>query len=302
MDRLTGLAVFVKAVDLGSFTAAGEAMRMSSQLVGRHVQAIERRLGVRLLTRTTRTQSLTEFGQEFYERAKLILAEVASAEDMAAVTRSVPSGLLRINAPVSFGTHSLAPRLSDYLRRYPDVRVELSLNNRTIDLVEEGYDVVFRVGEIAENRLVARRLRPYRFLLCAAPKYLGSTAPIRSPQDIREHDCLIYSRVDTSDHWTFETPDGPLQVPVRSRLSVDHGEPLLRAAIDGMGLLLQPEELVREALNVGKLVEVLPDFPVRSRPLHLLYAPDRRVTPKLRSFVEFAIEHFGSELPIRSST
>ncbi|PPT77563.1 LysR family transcriptional regulator [Xanthomonas arboricola pv. populi] len=293
MDRLTSLAVFVKAVDMGSFSAAGTALQMSSQLVGRHVQGLESRLGVRLLTRTTRRQSLTDFGRAFYERARIILAEVDAAENLAAETQATPIGKLRVNAPVSFGMRTLAARLPDYMKLHPQVNVELTLSNRAVDLIDEGYDAVFRVGSLSDSGLIARQLAPYRLVLCASPAYLTAHAPLTSPWDLREHDCLGFSHTELRTHWSFDGPDGRVTVPVSSRLMVDHGEPLLCAALAGIGILLQPLELVRDGLEDGRLVELLPDYKVPPRPLHLLYAPDRRVTPKLRSFLNFAVDAFG---------
>jgi len=194
MDRLTSMTVFVKAVELGSFTAAATAMQMSPQIVGKHVQEIEQRLGVRLLNRTTRRQSLTDFGRAFYERARIILTEVEIAENLAAETRAVPSGKLRINAPVSFGMLTLAARLPEYMDSCPEVEVEMTLSNRTVDLIEEGYDVVFRVGELTDSGLVARPLAPYRLVLCAAPKYLEGQPPLMTPWDLQQHNCLGFSK------------------------------------------------------------------------------------------------------------
>ncbi len=293
MDRLTSLAVFVRAVDLGSFTAAGAALHLSSQQVGKHIQELEARLGVRLLARTTRRQSLTDFGKVFYERARIILDEVEAAESLAAQTRAVPSGRLRINAPVSFGMNTLAPRLPEYLKAHPGVEVELSLSNRTIDLIEEGYDAVFRVGALSDSGLIARALAPYQLVACAAPAYLAARPAPRTPADLTQHECLVFSPTDLRTHWRFEGPDGPVTVPIASRFSADHGEPLLCAALSGLGVLLQPLELVRAALEDGRLVRILPGYSVAPRPLHVLYAPDRRVTPKLRSFLDFAAAAFG---------
>ncbi|WP_140720682.1 MULTISPECIES: LysR family transcriptional regulator [Gammaproteobacteria] len=295
MDRLTSLAVFVKAVDLGSFSAAADALKMSSQLIGRHVQGIEQRLGVRLLNRTTRRQSLTDFGRVFYERARIILAEVEAAESLAEETRAVPTGRLRVNAPVSFGMRVLAPRLPDYMKRHPHIEVDLSLSNRAVDLTDEGYDVVFRVGELTDSRLIARPLAPYQLVLCAAPSYLDGRPAPTSPQDLQQHECLGFSHTELRTHWTFDGPDGRITVPVSGRLMVDHGEPLLCAALAGMGVMLQPLELVRKALADGRLVRLLPAYEVPSRPMHVLYAPDRRITPKLRSFLDFAVEAFGPD-------
>ncbi|CAD1796272.1 LysR family transcriptional regulator [Xanthomonas arboricola pv. juglandis] len=293
MDRLTSLAVFVKAVDLGSFSAAGASLQMSSQLVGKHVQGLESRLGVRLLSRTTRRQSLTDFGRTFYERARIILAEVDAAENLAAETRALPIGKLRINAPVSFGMRTLATRLPDYMKMHPQVEVDLTLSNRAVDLIDEGYDAVFRVGTLSDSGLIARQLAPYRLVLCASPGYLASHAPLVTPWDLQQHDCLGFSHTELRTHWAFDGPDGHVSIPIASRLMVDHGEPLLCAALAELGVLLQPLELVREALADGRLIELLPDYRVPTRPLHVLYAPDRRITPKLRSFLDFAVEAFG---------
>ncbi len=295
MDRLTSMAVFVKAVDMGSFSAAADALEMSPQLVGKHVQDIEQRLGVRLLNRTTRRQSLTDFGRSFYERSKIVLAEVEIAESLAAETRATPTGKLRINAPVSFGMKTLAPKLPEYMRRHPKVAVELSLSNRAVDLVDEGYDVAFRVGELSDSGLIARPLAPYRFVLCAAPSYLERHPPLLTPADLEQNECLVFAHTELRTHWPLDGPEGRVVVPVQAKLVVDHDEPLLHAALAGMGIILQPLEIVRAALADGSLVRLLPDYEAPSRPMHVLYAPDRRITPKLRSFLDFSMEVFGPE-------
>ena len=293
MDRLESIGVFVKATELGSLTAAAESLQISSQLAGRHVQALERRLGVRLLNRTTRRQSLTDFGRGFYERAKVILAEVEAAENLAAEVREVPSGRLRVNAPVSFGAHSLAPLLPQYMQEHPKVNVELTLNNREIDLVNEGFDVVFRVGELSDSALIARPLAPYQMVICAAPEYLAAHAPLTSPADLSHHECLCFAHTELRLQWSLVGPEGLVVVPITGRMTSDHGEPILQAALAGMGILLQPLDLVRGALDAGRLQKVLPGYEVPSRPMHVLYSPDRRVTPKLRSFLDFTVGTFG---------
>lgn len=295
MDRFTGLMVFVKAVDLGSFSATGEALNMSSQLVGRHIQELERRLGVRLLNRTTRRQSPTDFGRMFYERARIILAEVDAAENLAAETRALPKGRLRISAPVSFGIHILSLKLPAYMERYPEVEIDLRLNNRLVDLIDEGFDVVFRVGELTDSRLIARPLAPYRLVLCASREYMEKSPLLLTPMDLVHHRCLAYSHTELRTHWTFDGAEGRVVVPVSSRLMVDHGEPLLQAALAGMGIMLQPCELVRHALAEGKLVELLPDYKIPTRPMHVIYAQDQRMTPKLRTFLDYVVENFSSD-------
>lgn len=233
--------------------------------------------------------------REFYERSKFILAEVETAENLAAHTQAAPSGRLRINAPVSFGMQSLAPCLPAFMEANPQVSVELSLANSAVDLIDEGFDVVFRVGVLADSGLVAKALAPYRLVLCAAPSYLEGKPPIETPWDLQNHECLGFSHTELRTHWMFDGPEGTVVVPVGSRFMADHGEPLLCAALAGLGILLQPVELVRKSLLAGELVTLLPDYPPPSRPLHVLYAPDRRLTPKLRSFLDFAIQNFGAD-------
>ncbi len=293
MDRLTSMSIFVKAVDLGSFSAAADALQMSSQLVGKHIQTLERNMGVRLLNRTTRRQSLTDIGKSFYERARIILAEVEAADSLVAETRSVPRGRLKINAPVTVAIHALMPRLHEYLNAYPEVSVDLTMANRFVDMIEEGYDAVFRVGTLSDSGLIARPLAPYRLVVCAAPSYLASHDPIRTPMDLQRHECLGFSHTELRTHWTFDGPEGRVSVPISGRLMVDNGEALLPAAVAGLGVMLQPEELARAELESGRLVVVLAEYSIPTRPMHILYAPDRRLTPKLRSFIDFAVEAFG---------
>lgn len=293
MDRLTSMAVFTKAAELGSFAAAAGALRMSPQLIGKHVQTLEDQLGVRLLHRTTRRQHLTDAGVRYYEKVKLILAQVADADELAAEEKSAPRGRLRIDAPVTFGVHVLMPRLVEYMNRYPEIQVELSLSNRYVDAVGEGIDVVFRVGELSDSSRVARVLAPYQLVLCAAPAYLSAHPAIKAPQDLARHECLNFSHTELRTHWTLAGVATTDTVPVASRLTVDSGEALLVAALAGMGILLQPMELVEAAMAEGKLVRVLPKHAPLNRPLHLLYAPDKQMTPKLRSFIEFAVAAFS---------
>lgn len=293
MDRLLSMTVFVKAVETGSFSAAAEALQMSPQLVGKHVQTLEQHLGVRLLNRTTRRQRLTGIGTTFYERARIILAEVGAAEGLVAETRATPCGRLRISAPMTFGIHALAPRLPEYLRSFPEVSVDLSMSNRFVDVIEEGFDAVFRTGELSDSSLMARPLAPYRLVLCAAPAYVAARGPIVTTQDLSHHECLGFSHTELRTNWTFDGPGGRVTVPVSGRFMVDNGEALLPAAVAGMGVLLQPVELVEAELASGRLVALLPEYAIPTRPMHILYAPDRRITPKLRSFIDFAVACFG---------
>ena len=293
MDRLASMGIFVKAVETGSFSKAADALSMSSQAVGKHVRALEDHLGVKLINRTTRQQSVTDFGRDYYERVRNILAEIEIAESLAAERRAVPRGRLRVNAPMTFGAHELACVLPRYLAAYPEVEVELTLADRLVDLVDEGYDAVFRTGQLADSGLIARRLRSMKFILCAAPAYIEARGALKTPAEVRDHECLGFAYGATRDRWSFGGPDGTMDVEVSCRLVANNGQALLTLALAGLGLLLQPSALVWDAIEDGRLVRLLPEYEAPDRPLHVLYAPDRRITPKLRSFINFAIEQFG---------
>lgn len=293
------MGVFVKAVETGSFSAAGGALSMSSQMVGKHVRLLEDHLGVRLINRTTRRQSVTEIGRHYYERVRTILAEVEAAEALAAETRAIPRGQIRINAPVTFGGHELARVLPDYLAANPQVDVELTLSDRLVDLIDEGYDAVFRVGPLIDSSLIARPLRPMALMVCAAPAYLARRGGPDTPEDLRAHECLGFMHGAIRDQWRFRGPSGTETVEVSCRLLANNGQALLTAAVAGLGILLQPAALMQAEVEAGRLVRLLPGYEPLSRAMHILYAPDRRITPKLRSFVDFTLARFGgsSDLP-----
>lgn len=293
MDRFTSITIFTRAAEQGSFTAAAETLNMSPQLVGKHVSSLEQHLGVRLINRTTRHHSLTDAGRDFYERAKSILAELEAAESFAEETRATPRGRLRINAPVTFGIHALSALLPVYLRQHPEVTLELTLGNRMVDLIDEGFDIVFRVGDLSDSGLKSRMLRPYTLIACASEIYLQNAPPLEHPEDLRGHECLIFSHTVLRTSWDFLSGEEVIRVPVSGRMMLDSGEALMQATCAGQGIALQPAELVLPMITSGQLVAVLPDYPVPARKLQLLYAPDRRLTPKMRSFIDFATTHFG---------
>ena len=296
MDRLASMATFVKAVDLGSFAAAASALAMSPQMVAKHVSYLEARLGTRLLNRTTRRQSLTEIGRTYYERCKLVLAEAewadAAAGDKATGT---PRGKLRVNAPVSFGSHTLVPVVTRYLRRHPEVEIELTLTDRYVDLVEEGFEAVFRIGRLADSSLAARALRPFRVIACASPGYLGAHGTPRDPKELEAHQCLVYAgtRVGSGD-WRFFRDGRAIDLKIRSQLQVNNATALLSAALDGFGVAFIADDLARAPIARGELVQVLPDFDTPSRAMHLLFHADRRQTTKLRSFIDSVVRELGA--------
>jgi DNA-binding transcriptional LysR family regulator len=295
MDRLASMAAFIKAAEAGSFAAAASALGMSPQMIAKHVTWLESRLGTRLLNRTTRRQSLTDIGKAYYDRCKLVLAEADWADSLADAAKGAPRGRLRINAPVSFGAHSLTPVIARYLRQHPKVEVDLVLSDRFVDLVEEEFEAVFRIGPLAQSSLMARELAPFRLVACASPDYLSERGVPITPLDLAAHECLVYASTSgpTIDDWHFVRGGETYRVDVKHRLRVNDAKALLIAALAGFGVALIAEDLARDGLRSGRLTEVLPDYETPSRPIHLIYHPDRRQTPKLKSFISAVVRELG---------
>ena len=294
MDKLAGMAMFVRVVESGNFTAAASVSGVSSTMVAKHVRTIEQRLGARLLHRTTRRQQLTEVGRLYYERCKKVLSEVELAEASASELQANPRGLVRLVAPVSFGSHSLAPVLADYLARHPEVNVELTLDNCAPDLIKEGYELGIQIGEIEATGLVARPLRPYRRILAAAPSYLARHGQPEHPEQLNAHSCLGLSYWRHHDHWHLLGPDDEFcKVMVKGRFSSNQGSALRNAALHGAGIVLQPEVLLADDIAAGRLVPVLPAWSYRPTPMYLIYAQDSKPTAKLRSVIDLLLKYFG---------
>ncbi len=287
MDRFTELSAFVQTIDRGSQAAAARALGVTPAMVGRYIRGLEDRLGTRLLNRTTVTQSLTAAGSDFHVQASAILDLLDEAESAAADRQAEPRGVLRINAPMVFGVRHLATMVTGFTRRYPAVRVEMVLNDRVVDLVEEGYDLAIRIGRLVDSSMIARRLAPCRIVLCAAPSYLARHAAPAGPGDLRAHNCLLYSYSATGSRWSFRDPDGvPSEVTVHGNLVSNNGDALLAAALDGAGIIAQPTFIVGDALRRGELVPLLPGFTLDALTVYAVYPSARHLSPKVRSFVE----------------
>ncbi|WP_460952604.1 LysR family transcriptional regulator [Pseudomonas marginalis] len=295
MDRLSSMSAFVMAAELGSYARAAERLNLSPQMVAKHVSALEQRLGARLLNRTTRRQSLTELGSAYYERCKHILTEAEAADSLAQIMNDTPSGKLKITAPVTFGSYSLMPLITEFLRDNPEVEIDLHLTDRFVDLVDEGYEAAFRIGPLATNSLTARPLAPYRLVVCASPAYLAARGTPQVPADLMHHECLGYAfwSRPADREWVLYQGPTPYRVQVASRLQINESRALMSAALEGFGIVLGPEDFLRPALLRGELVHVLANFEAPSRPMHLLYTANRQRTAKLRRFVEAVLERFG---------
>lgn len=286
MDRLTSMAAFVKAADLGSFAAAADALKLSPQMVAKHVAHLEARLGSALIHRTTRRQSLTDVGRAFYERCRVVLAEAEAADRVALDMRARPAGVLRVNAPVTFGEAPLTPMIMRYLAEYPEMRVDLTLTDRYVDALEEGYDIVFRVGGEAPAGLVAHALAPFRLIVASAPDYIARHGRPETPDDLAGHACLGYGTWAQPCRWHFRRDGRSISVDANGRLRSTNWQALLRAALDGEGIVTGPDGILNEEIAAGRLVRLLADYDTPERPIRLLYPAARRLTAAMRSFVE----------------
>ena len=292
MDLLDSMEVYVSAVEKGSLSAAATACAISATMAGNHLRTLETRLGMRLLNRTTRRQHLTAFGEDYYVRCKEILRLVAETDAQAHNLQLAPAGKLRITAPVTFGTEALMPALSDYLDRYPQVNIEVALCDRVVDIVEEGFEAAIRIGQLPDSALIAKPLAPYRLMICASPEYLARRGTPAKPEELSEHECLSFSPAAVA-HWRLADQDGVHRVPVSGRLQVNHGQALRVAALHGLGIVLQPAILLAADVRAGRLVQLFPRHELASRPMSVVYLPDRYRSPKLRSFVDFLVERFS---------
>lgn len=297
MDTFRSMVVFRHVVEAGSFAGAAGQLNLTAAAVSKQIKALEQWLGTRLFDRTTRRVRLTEAGEAFYRRCVGILDEVAAARDDAGRRRTVPRGHMRVSAPVTFGTMHLAPVVTDYLREYPDVTVEVELSDRAVDLIAEGFDVAVRIGELPDSSLVARRLSSSRFALCAAPAYLARHGAPATPEALTGHACLEYSYRPPHGRWRFVGSGGDIVVPIRPRLRANNGEFLRAAALRGEGIALAPTFIVGDDLRSGRLVGLLPDYRPAATPIQAVYPAGRYLPAKVRSFIDFLHERFAGTPP-----
>jgi DNA-binding transcriptional LysR family regulator len=294
MDRFAELRALVEVVRAGSFVRAADALGLSKTAVSRQISDLERRLGVRLLNRTTRRLSLTEEGQRFHEHARTVLADLESAEaDVMTRAREV-TGLLRITAPLSFGILQLAPLWPAFRARHPGATLDVTLGDRVVDLVDEGYDLAIRIARLPDSTLVSRRLAVTRMVLCAAPAYLRKHGRPRQPADLAEHVTLAYSYWSGGDEWPFTGPDGAVSVRVKPWMRTNNGDSCRAAALAGAGIIMQPSFLVGEDLRQKTLVEVMPEFRAVELGVYAVYPTRRYLLPRVRAMVDFLAERFRS--------
>lgn len=290
MDRLLSLEVFVTVVELGSFSAAANVFNITPAMVSRHITNLESQLGGTLLARTTRSMKLTELGENYYKNCKLILGLLAEANVGAEALTSKPKGHLKVSASLGFGALELAPKISQYLKLYPEVNIELSLTDRYVDIVEEGFDVAIRIGELKDSSLKARRITHFELVICASPEYLESRGHPTIPEELENHECLEFASWSSSSGW--QTILKSVKQKPSPRYITNNGHALRNAALDGIGLILQPRALLQDDIESGRLIEILTDYAPKPRPVYAVYPSERQLAPKLSSFVDFLLERF----------
>lgn len=292
MDKFQEMRAFVSVVSEGSFVRGAEAMNLSKTAVSRLVGDLESRLGTRLLQRTTRRLSLTQEGEVFLERCRELLAGLDEAEaELSAQTGEV-IGQLRVNVPVTFGLLYLAPLWPRFMDLHPKVTLEVTLADRLVDLVEEGYDMAVRIARLPSSSLVSRQLTATRMVLCASPGYLRRHGTPAHPSDIAHHSVITYTLLATGDQWEFQGPDGTATVKVLPRMRTNSGDTCCAAAVAHHGIVLQPSFLVAPFLASGELVEVLPQYRAIELGVYALYPSRKHLTPKVRALVDFLVEAF----------
>jgi DNA-binding transcriptional LysR family regulator len=301
MDKLASLKAFAKVVETGSFSEAGRQLRLSRSAISKYVAELEESLGVQLLNRTTRHASPNENGQLYFERALVILSELDAADQAVTHLQSTPRGLLRINAPMSFGTIRLGPALADFMIKYPEMQLQLVLSDDLVDPVQDGFDVTLRIAELESSSLIARKIAPMPRVICASPDYLKRHGTPHHPQDLRDHVSLTYGFLLTGNQWKLTGADGEHWIQPAWSLCVNNAEVLRDVAVKGRGVALIPEFIAREALQKGRLKVILKDFWAPPLTLYAIYPPTRHLSVKVRLFIDFLVERFGREVDERGN-
>jgi len=293
-DALQELTIFTKIVGTGSLSAAARDLGMSPALVSRRLASLESRLGVRLVNRTTRSLHLTDEGAAYFETCTRLLAEIQEADAAVSAGRAEPRGVLRVALPASFGNQHVAPLVPRFAERYPDVQLSLSLSDRAVNVVEEGFDLAIRIADLADSSLAARKLAPNRRVVCASPGYLARHGAPRTPEDLAKHNCLA---TDFAMNWDYRGPDGkPGSVRVAGRYACDNWEVLREWALAGLGVALKSTWDVRRHLEDGSLLTLLPGYTFATDvAIYAVYPHRRHLPAKTRAFIEFLAESFGPE-------
>jgi DNA-binding transcriptional LysR family regulator len=292
---LVDVLAFVRVAETGAFARAAERMDISKSILSRRVARLEQQLGAKLLTRTAQGAQPTDIGQAYYERASNILADLEAAQEIVADAVTQIAGPIRITAPLSFGTQHLAPALADFARAHPKVELDVSLNDRTVDLLAGGFDMAVRIGNLADSALIARKIAPVRGVVVASPSYLDARGRPSHPRDLADHDLLLYTNIPTYEQWRFRVGNRWEHVKGQARFRADNGEMLREAACAGLGIVILPSFIASNAIRAGGLEVILRDYPLEEVGLHLVMPPGRAATARIRALVDFLAQRFGPE-------
>jgi DNA-binding transcriptional LysR family regulator len=291
MENLSDIAVFVQVVESGSFTAAAERLRLSRSVVSKYITRLEDRLGARLMNRTTRRLSLTEAGQAFFASSQRGLQEIEAAQAEVSQLQKTPRGRLRLNTPMSFGILHIAPAIREFLTPYPDLLIDMRLDDRQVDLVEEGFDLAIRIAELPDSSLVARRLGPCRHIVCASQEYINQHGAPKTPDDLRRHNILTYRYQDSPNEWRFLTPDGRYaSIQVTGSIQMNNSLAIREAVLSGAGITLTPSFIVGEDIKTGRLKQLLPEYRAQEISIYAVYPEHRHLLPKVQAFIDFMKE------------
>ena len=293
VDRFLAIAAFVKVVEMGSFARAAERLDTSVSSVSRHVSELEAHLDARLLNRTTRRLSLTETGRVFHERCVMLLADLEEAEESATATTVKPRGTLRLTAAITFGVRHLAPAIAEFVTRFPQMRFDIELSDRALDLVDEGFDIAVRIGSIGTQNLVGRKIGKTQLVCCAAPTYLSRHGVPKVPEDLSGHACLTYEYSSFKNVWPFRDADGrERNVRITGPVHANNGRFLEALAVEGAGVVYEPDFIVGPNVRAGKLQLILREFEPAPAPIYIVYPSRRHLSAKVRTFTDFLAVRF----------
>ncbi|MCU7799302.1 MAG: LysR family transcriptional regulator [gamma proteobacterium symbiont of Lucinoma myriamae] len=296
MDRFEEMKTFVTVVSKGSLSGAADKLDIAKSAISRRLAELEQRLDVQLINRTTRRLNLTESGVKFYQYCQHILADVAEAEQVISSEDAQLKGSIRIVAPLSFGIKHLSPVMNDFLKEHPALQLDMNLNDRMVNLIEEGVDLAIRIGNLEDSSYKARKLAPVKALVCASPDYLQEYGTPKIPGDLKYHNGLTYSNVSEGKLWQFVEPNGKLvSVAVPHRMRANNGDMLLQAAIDGLGIIFSPDFICYEAIKQGKLIPVLSEYVLSEVSLYAVYPDQRHLPQRVRLFIDYLVRRFGDK-------
>ena len=297
MNKLDAMLAFTKVVASGSYVEAGRQLGLTRSAVSKGVIELEQILGARLLDRTTRNVSPTEAGLAYYERCLAILSDIEETELQISRLHDEPRGTLKLNAPMSFGVLHIGSAIADFMAVYPDLKVELLLNDRFIDPIEEGFDVTIRIADLADSSLIARKLGPGRRVLAASPNYVSVYGQPKTPSELANHVCLNYAHTTILQRWQLTDGEKIISVPINARLCSNNGDALRDAALAGQGITKLPTFLVGEDIRAGRLQVILPHHQPTELGIYALYAPNKYLAAKTRVLIDFLVDRFGPEPP-----